>query len=224
MAFKTNYIISISPLAKVFQERLQPHIIRAIRAGNSKIIWEEVHFKIVVPKSSGTFTLEHAKPRLVTMKDCHNQPDNMEPLINWLTGGPEGVECTETDHTGITFLDVGMDVMGVLSSVILMGDGDKAEQESNKLLKEARKEFKEAMGKAARISEERIMRVVRKIHEHKERQYEANIEHGIGKFKPTFIETICAEILKVELETREKEERDDVDNYAKTLEKIKGVS
>jgi len=181
-----KYLVTMSPLAKVFQPRLQKELME-----KPDRIWKKEEFNVIVRRMCGLDEIFiSGKPKAV------EDPN----LIHWLSGGTEGNLCQETDNSGIVILNVSFDAIGALHDMIAMTTLPKTEQEKEvrKVNKDIRGQIKDAYEAARKLSEERVMREIRRVHECLKRQYEINSEAGMGKYQPSLSEFLCAYVLKKE--------------------------
>lgn len=198
-----------SPLSKLFMRRYQREC-----EENPDFVFDDKAFDILIPRGSGSIVMTHNKPVLTQklMPSQHNKLNDdfnageLESLVLWLTGGPNGMQSEETDVYGVVELKVNLDVGSAIVDVASL-----SEQDSEESKKKAAKEYqdlqkslvgatRQAMKEAKELADERVKRAIRITHMNLMRQYETLKQDGKGVYAPSVAEAVGAHILAAELD------------------------
>lgn len=144
---------------------------------------------------------------------------DLESTWNFLTGAGGGTTALQTDCYGIVPFDPenaivnNYEEMGLLDD-ILSDDAEVAAKARERLLKsrvEAAQRQKAAFSGLINISEERIRRSLRSKHNNLIAQWQTLDEQKINRYPPSLAERLGFNVLKTEIESREKSEAASVD-------------
>lgn len=212
-----SFVIQASPLTKIFLHREWAD--RCI--SNPELIFADVPFKVLIPRSMGAIVLEHGKPvayqdLLPRQKNRKVEQDESRDVIPWLTGGDNGKMSQETDIYGVVSIDLGSNYTGMLTTMLMLeAAADKnpeqkaaIEARRNQLQQQALDNTREAIKDAARRANERVMRACKTTFTYLYRQYQRNIEDGKGKYEPSASEALCAFVLRDMLAKAQAKKRD----------------
>jgi hypothetical protein len=125
-------------------------------------------------------------------------------LADWLCGGGDGGTNQETDCYGIADLGLNAEAATeIMEQLMTAGiSGTKASFDSFRT--DLKKQMKDAMARARKISEARVMREVRRIHEFYEDQLRRCKELN-QQYHPSKTEWLCRWVLKDEIAKRDEE-------------------
>lgn len=203
-----QYVIQASPLSKLFM----PDWLHKCEA-DPDLVFKEVPFDVVIPRSSGSLRFTHLKP-VPSHKVLPHQPnrlkddyiaDDPDGTIIWLTGGEDGQRSEETDIYGVVALNLDMDISAALSDVALMveTDGEKAKRVQKNyqdLQKDLVNQTKKAVEEAKILANERVKRAMRITHVNLVKQFEILKTEGKGVYTPSIAEAVGAHVLASEIE------------------------
>lgn len=229
-----HYVIAASPVAKIFQRGFVPGMkpeeenrwFRVLKRDPMRIFKEEP-FEVIVQRPSGTIRLDYGKPKQIFGKE----ESEAKLIVEWLTGGPNGDRCLETDCYGIVPFEVGVDVlsmvtgMGELQAMAAEG-GEKAERAERRRLQLndlVQPKIMKAQEDAKKLAHERVMRQVRTIYRNLMDQYEKNRQQGVGLYTPSPVEYLCAYVLRDEIRKAEEAERELNTQFQEIMRDVKVV-
>ena len=184
-------VVALSPLAKIFQPYFHVYdpqkgfktpvetITQDQLMKHPERMLVEEHFSIQVKRETGAVNLIFNQPR--------NIPEEM--LRTWLTGGPTGTRCQETECYGIVEMPLDSDASAAMTWFATQGKTPDAT-----LLKT----IQEARASAQALSTDRVMAAIRRVNTCMRRQYEINEENKLGDFIPSPVEYLCAYALAEE--------------------------
>lgn len=203
-----SFIVALSPLARIFQPRFHKELM-----ANPDKIFDENPFTICVDKPSGAFYVDFKKPKQI------QQP----ALLNWLTGGPEGDRCRETDFTGIIYAPIQDDMLEALTNLtgLYAENEEKGKKEQDRITKDISKKYGDQMASAKKRSGDRVLRQIRTIHENLQKQYQINKENNVGLYTPSAVEFMCAFVLRTELEDDKAKTARITKEFAKLMEETR---
>lgn len=204
-----SYVIQASPLSKLFMGSHQSKC-----AELPEHVFKSVPFVVRVPRSAGDIMMEHNKPvhksKLLPVTPGRKRDEfsngESETLFEWITGGPDGDKCEETDIYGIVQLAVDLDVGSAIVDVASLAQGGtedsekKAAKTYQDLQRELVKSTKAALIKARDLADWRVKRAVKITHENLMKQYETMRQDGKGVYSPSVAEAIGAYIIREEVE------------------------
>lgn len=205
------YVVSLSPFAKIFQPRMHEELMR-----NPDLCFDEKSaFQLIVDKPSGAFMIDYKKPKLI--KDPN--------LLNWLTGGKDGTMSRETDHTGIIYAPIQDDMLEALTNLtgLYAEDEEKGKKEQDRLTKDISKKYGDKLKEARALSDFRVMRQIKTIHENLQKQYQTNKENGQGLYNPSTVEFLCTYVLRAEIEKNKSDRAKITTQFAKLMEETRAV-
>ena len=139
-------------------------------------------FTFEVNRSLGDVPFRFGVPRILRDVD----------LIRWLSGGEDGAEVSETDHTGIVQMKLPDEVESAIQYYSTRG---------LPMPEEIAKERDLAFQTAKDLSRTRVMRAVYAVHARLKEQYRSNKERNLGLYEPSPTEYLAAWVLNAE-ETR----------------------
>lgn len=200
---------SFSPLVKIFQPAYQQELYN-----DPSLLWAKEQGKgwsMRVYKPSGDYPIKFGVP-----KDEHNPT-----LIDWLTGGDDGLQCPETDYTGIIQIPIESHDTGELLAQIegMLHDGGDP-KEAKRLIDQKRKEFRSSIEKAHDLSEARVMRAVQAVYRSIKMQWKANKEGGFGRHDPSITEYLCVQVMLKKHEKKMKQESRVAQQMAAAMDKL----
>lgn len=212
-----SFVMQASPLTKIFLHRDWAD--RCI--GDPALIYAEVPFRVVIPRSLGAIVMEHGKPvahqdLLARQRNRKVTEDEVRDVIPWLTGGENGKMSQETDIYGVVSVELGTSYTGMLTSMLMLEAAadqhperkDAIAQRRNELQQSALDETRQAMKVARERANERVLRACKTTFTYLYRQYQRNIEEGKGKYEPSPSEALCAFVLRDQLAAARARKRD----------------
>lgn len=212
------FVISLSPLAKIFQRHLQEDLMK-----DPERIYKPENFRIIAEKPSGDVHLIFGKPMQIAQRPGREKDEAVVDVINWLTGGPNGDLCRETDYTGVVAMPLDVDIIGSLATIVGVGleNPEAIEKEQKKQAKQVKTELTLAMEKAKAISETRVMRAIRATHDNLKKQYEINRQNGLGAYQPSTTEFLCCYALAAEQAKRSEDRKRITEQFAKLMDETR---
>lgn len=195
----------------------------------------EEPFELTIPRSYGALTFTYNKPVHVSKVVPHypgrkvandNVIDDPEGLIDWLTGGSDGMQSHETDIYGVVALDLDMDVSGALADIAMFSGDDEdakktAQKSYEKIQKDLIKNTSTALKRARELADSRVKRAMKRTHSNLLMQYETLKQQGGSPYAPSTSEAIGAFILRLEVdkaaENRKKMFNDFTENMKETF-------
>lgn len=222
-----SFVIQASPLTKVFLQREwtarcieDPELIHKSEPGL---------FTVTVPRSMGAIVLEHMRPvafqdLVPKQKNRKVEHDETRDVVPWLTGGDGGTRFSETDIYGVVEIDMGMNYTQLLSQMLMLEasqavagpeTGEKAAARAAHMAKQtqmlqakARNDLKNAVVNAMERANERVLRGAKRTYSYLHKQFQRNIEQGVGRYEPSGTEALCAFILREEITKARAKKRD----------------
>ena len=222
------YVVSYSPLVKIFQKSFTviKHVAEAegdkhapkkvikeiLTQGalmkNPERVFTDEEFEFTVARDSGDIKLISGKPTSMSLPAKRSQA--LEPdLVQWLTGGAEGNQSPETDYTGCVLLPLDGETEGAIT--YYLSQGKKPGKELTEVLENAQE-------KARELSEMRVMRAVNIVHQLLKRQYLLMKEQNQGVYNPSDSEYLCAYVLKAAEEQAAKDRDSITSNFKHLME------
>lgn len=199
------YVIAPSPLCKAFlpewHDRLQD---------NPDLLFDEKEpFEFTIPRSVGGLRIKFNTPIHVAsfFPKVKASDNELQSLLNWLTGGDDGRQCNETDPFGIVAYDPGFDPVQEFTDMSaaedLFSDDPKKALAAKKRQEDRRQEI------AGRIrdlkvtlrekADLRVLRSMRMNHNNLILQWQRNEEMKMGKYPPSISEMLGAHALDKEI-------------------------
>lgn len=207
------YVVQASPFSKIFMPEWEQKCVE-----NPELIAksEQGLFEVRVPRSAGAIVLKHRVPVLAASlipasKNRKVEDDEITPLVNWLTGGPEGHKCEETDIYGIVLLDVASDFQRGLSEILKMqleasshaGSAAQREafiREQVELQVKVATEIEEKLKAATEKANERVRNALKHTHNNLLKSWESLKAQGMGTYTPSPQEALGYFIMKTEID------------------------
>ena len=175
-------ILPMSSLTKIFVPEQWP-----ILQKNPEKVFEDYDFGFSVNTSRRDYRFNFRRPKYET-----NQL-----LLNWFLGGDDGMQCQETDWTGLVKLDMDDElnstILGSIAGITTLNE------EAQQIIERAKKKAKD-------LADARVMKQIRAINMHMLKQYEVNKEDNKNVYIPSTVELMCAFVLSEE-KAKESEER-----------------
>lgn len=210
-----SYVIAASPLAKIFMDReiIDPKTgesmtIQKKCLEDPDFINNEDPFELTVKRPSGAILLTFGIPKDIT---SNNQSDERS-LIFWLTGGPAGDQCQETDCYGLAEFAIGFDTTQLLHrnmelNTFLQTKGkhvseetlSRVQDEQNAMMGRMNLSIESAHKKARDVANMRVKKALKQMYSNLQRQWEINQEAGVGRHMPSNAEALGAHILQDEI-------------------------
>lgn len=206
-----SFVVCLTPLAKIFQPKYHKELIE----DPNKIFEKKGTFQIVVTKPSGAINLEFRKPKLIT-----------DPaVLQWLTGGPEGDRCAETNYTGLVYAPVQDDVMeGVAAITAAMAeDPDKGKKVQEELSKTMVKKYNDSLKHVERLSEDRVVRTIKFVYNNLQKQYQLNKENNLGNYQPSETELLCTFALQQSIAESEGKRKEITKKFQEILQEVQVI-
>jgi len=134
---------------------------------NPEQLFSTEKFAVTIPRSAGDIKFTSGAPRYM----------NNEDIVRWVTGGPEGEHCRETDWTGAVQVNMPAEEMGEMMAAIASGEASEDVQQALAVATRA----------AMEVSHKRCMRQVKFIWQNYLSQVALNKEQNFGdpRFSPT---------------------------------------
>lgn len=197
---------------------------------NPDIVYNKESFLVTIPTSTRSYVFEHNKPVTPQSlfpaergKKTDEFSHNLETVVKWITGGPDGMRSHETDIYGVVQIqmeDFSSQIVD-FSSLAAVGT-EKSEKESVKEYENARKNFMKkanaAMTMAQEIADTRVRRALKISHENLVKQWDALQQDGKGKYAPSIAEAVGAQILHKEIDKAGQKKREMVERFVKIAE------
>lgn len=235
-----SFVIQASPLTKIFLHRDWTD--RCI--DNPELIHKSTPglFKVTIPRSMGAIVIDHLTP--VAHQDLvPRQPnrkvehDETRDVVPWLTGGEGGTRFSETDIYGVVQVDLGMNYTQLLSQLLMLEAsadiphiGENPDQtaarkaqavdRTRKVQEAAKAKIQEALAAARERANERVMRAARTTFSFLHRQFQRNIEQGMGRYEPTGQEALCAFILRDQITKARQKKRSMMDEVSGVMKDV----
>ncbi len=221
------YIIQASPYSKLWTREYHKQC-----EANPELVNSVDEFQIVIPRSAGAITLVHNRPvhtsklmpRSKEQKRDEHCPLEEVTLVEWLTGGEDGMRSNETDIYGVVGIDLDADLSAAAVSLFsATSDNDPAaakrdaESEFKDLLKKVKIDAKSKMVEARALADKRVLRALKTTHRNLMKQYETMKQEGKGAYSPSVAEMVGAFILRDELNAANKASQGMRDGFSKIL-------
>ena len=206
-----SFVVCLTPLAKIFQPKYHKELIE----NPESILDDKKVFQLVVTKPSGAINLEFRKPKLI------NDP----AVLQWLTGGPEGDRCAETNYTGLVYAPVQDDVMeGVAAITAAMAeDPEKGKKVQEEISKTMVKKYNESMKAVKKLSEDRVMRTIKFVYNNLQKQYQINKENNMGLYQPSETELLCTFALQATIAESEGKRKEVTKKFQEILQEVQVI-
>jgi hypothetical protein len=191
---------SFSPLVKIFQCTFNAEMCEQLKE-NPDLCFEEQSpkpgWEMRIYKPSGDYPLKWGFPK----------EESNRVILDWLTGGPDGLFSVETDYTGCVQIPVPIADTGDIFAHLDLFDG--------KPNVEMRKKFMAAKDKAKELSHLRVMRAIDATYNNLRAQWKTNVENQYAKHQPSVTEYLVLHVKakladrknKIELEQAKKAEQ-----------------
>lgn len=197
------YFICASPLVKIYL----PEWHRRLEENPELIFDYETPFEFTIATGTSGIRVKFNTPQQVTGPD---QRQN-ESRYLWLTGGPQGTECQETDHYGIVQFNPKLDMAETFDALQQLDDYVSEDEKKVKAAKkkaaalreEARDKMRSARDAVRIASEARVKRAIKFNHNNLIRQWQLNEEMKLGKYPPSISEMLGAHAIDQELQNEE---------------------
>jgi hypothetical protein len=190
-------IFPMCPLTKIFVPEYQQELMK-----NPSSLLEDV------PQKAFRFSLSTSRRDYIFRSD---QPAYLTDanLCNWLLGGDDGMQCQETDWTGLIKLDIDAvqngSILAAIAGVREVGDDIKTAIDI-------------AKDNARQLSRARVMRQIRAVNTAMLKQYEKNREDNKGLYTPSATEFLCAFVLAEEQQRNTVEKKELCDKFAQLMQ------
>lgn len=204
--------------------------------------WEEVYeegyegekraFQVIVPSGSRSFVFEHNKPihfaslvpRNPNQKKDEYSPD-VDAIVKWITGGPDGMRMPETDIYGVVQLSIDDLSNQIVEFAALADEGKeasikKAKSEYKNAEQNFLKKVEESRRKAAVIADTKVKRALRTTHVNLMKQWEILEQDGKGRYLPSTAEALGTYILGKEIDKAGQKKKEMVERFMKTAPNI----
>ncbi len=204
-----KYFICASPLVKIYlpewHDRLQD---------NPDLMGDrETPFAFTIMTGTSGIRIDFNKPQQVQVAKKkedpnHNPQADADNIYQWLTGGPSGTECQETDIYGIVPFNPQIDMadtfdkLGRLEEIISLegAKAAKAKKEYDDMRKMAAERMRKARDEVVGLSEKRIKRAMKFVHNALVKQWAINEESKLGKHTPSMTERFGMHALDKEIQ------------------------
>ncbi len=212
-----SYVIQASPLSKLYMRGMAEVIEQ-----NPALVYEATPFKVLIPRSAGAIEMVHNEPVLASkllkrspnqLRDLHNF-NELENLVMWLTGGPDGTQSQETDIYGVVELEIDLDFGPEIFSITQTKKDDNA---LVKLQKKITAQAADAIVKARDIADMRVKRALKMTHNNLVRQYEEIKTAGGQPYAPSAAEYIGSLILRTEVNKANEMRKKRFDQVVETM-------
>lgn len=183
---------------------------------NPDLVFDQTPFKVIIQNNWRSWEFEHLKPVPADMLIDRTYPDgtprkkdefttSVDDIVQWISGGPDGMRSKETDIYGVVQFEAGAEIaQNVLDLYSRIESGkiseDKAVQEIKAFHKGNKKKNEEALQGAREIADNKVRRALKMTHNNLHRQWEILNQEGKGKYAPSIAELVGAHILKAELD------------------------
>jgi hypothetical protein len=170
---------SFSPLVKIFQCPFNAEMQQRLLE-NPDLVFSETDpaagWEMRVYKPSGDYPLKWSFPK----------EESNRVILDWITGGPDGLFSVETDYTGCVQIPVPIADTGDIFAHLELFDG--------KPNADFRKKFKEAREKAKELSHFRVMRAIDATYNNLRLQWKSNVENNYAKHAPSATEYLVLHV------------------------------
>ena len=195
-----SYVVCLSPIAQIFQPHLQQELITT-----PSLIFEMRPVKINVQRPCGAITFTLGSPKAFTKRQSSDRCEENDILVPWLTGGEDGMQSIETEMYGTALMDVDLDLIGQMTELQHLEAIGGKKVKGQSLEAEFTSKLKVAMAHAKEMSDARVMRAVKRVWEHLQKQYALNKEQGLGSYAPSPAELLCQFVLRKEIEAKKQQ-------------------
>ena len=206
MASNARLVISASPLVKVYLPQWHERLLDEPDLIFREYSNDEPTFTFDIPRGIKAFKMTFNKPVAV-----HGSDDKeIESLYQWLIGEMAQSQH-ETDCYGVVPFDPNIDMVGTLdhmASLEALASGDakkalRAKQELDKIQKDIGERMSKLRTEVKKQSEARIKRAMKTNHNNLIRQWQTNVEQGLGKYPPSIAEALGRHALDKEIAVME---------------------
>jgi hypothetical protein len=192
-------IFPMCPLSRIFVQEYQQELMK-----NPTAIFEEGKaFRFLLSTSRRDHLFRSDQPSYIT--DAN--------LCNWLLGGDDGMQCQETDWTGLIKLDIDAvqngSILAAIAGVREVGDDIKVAIDI-------------AKENAKVLSRARVMRQIRAVNTSMLKQYEINKQDGKGLYTPSSTEFLCAFVLAEEQQKNSQDKQELCKKFADLMSQTFG--
>lgn len=221
-----TYVVQASPLSKLFMREWHARI-----EEEPDLVFADVPFTVTVPRTSGALVFEHNKPvhinnilpKQPSRKKDEYLVDDVEVVINWLTGGVTGDRSEETDIYGVVGLDLDMDISAALADIVTIADNDgesskKAIKNFDDMQKALKAKAKTAHIEAQKLADSRVRRAIEITHINLKKSFEAMNTQGLRPYTPSVAEAVGAHILAKAIDESGKRRREMLERMNKVLQ------
>lgn len=204
-----HLFIAASPLVKLFLPEWHDRLM-----DNPDLLFDKkTEFSFNVNRGSSSIVVQFNKPMQVP---AHLARDEKEMLncFNWLTGGPEGNECQETNWTGISVFDPKVDLTSAYDEILALAEDEETgldpeaikarQKKALKKQQETAKRVAEARTQVLNCSDRRIREVLRNMYNNLYRQWQINEESKLGKYPPSMTEKLAMFVLDADIQKAQK--------------------
>lgn len=197
-----RYVICSSPLVRIYLPEWHDRLL----ADPDLMYEEKAQFSFDVPRGCSAFKVNFNKPVAVTGRD----DKEIETLYGWLTG-EAGHSYHETDIYGLVPFDPGVDLVERQDEIAqlenLMSEDPKVVAQAQKKIAQIQKDtatrLKNMREQVRLMSEARIRRAMKTVHNNLVRQWQINEEMKMGKHRPSESEALGAYALDKEIKQAE---------------------
>jgi hypothetical protein len=189
-----KFAVAAAPEAKIFQAHLQDKLLET-----PALIFSDAPEQIYVERASGRISFKLGFPRVFMRRQGSDASEDINFLVEWLTGGDDGMLCQETECYGIVKLRYSEEIERAVTEAFFGSMGGKVELPAH-----VREIVESEKASAKMRSRERVLRAIRRTYENMKKQLEANKEAGGGAIQPTKVELLCNYVLKHEIAAERK--------------------
>ncbi len=189
-----RFVVCASPLVKVYLPEWHERLL----ANPDHLSDMEFDFSFAIAHGVSSFHVDFNKPMMVTT----GRDDDVESKFQWLIGEAVGAQH-ETDIYGLVPFETNVDLVqrsdeiSRLSMKIL--NDPKGAEAAQKAIAKIQKDTNVALAKvrqdAKELSEKRIKRAMKKVHNNLVLQWQRNEEQKMGKYPPSMTELFGAHVL-----------------------------
>jgi Skp family chaperone for outer membrane proteins len=201
------YFICASPMVKIYL----PEWHSRLEDNPDLMLDNETQFDFVVRTGTRGIRVAFNTPQQVQMqasREGFNPQVDAENVFQWLTGGPSGTEVQETDIYGIVPFNPQIDMADTFDKLgrledIINGDPTKAKKaraDYDAMRKNAQERMRAARDEVIGLSEKRIRRAMKFVHNSLVKQWAINEEQKLGKHTPSMTERFGMHALDKEIQ------------------------
>ena len=199
-------LVVTSPLVQIFQENYHEGLIRNPETVHNEKNPDGTHKELIVPRSAGPIKFKIGVPQPFGGPRGSDKDQDLLALADWLCGGGDGGMNQETDCYGVA--DLGLD-SGAAETImeVLLTAGMSGQKASFKALSsDLQDKMQVSLVKARTISENRVMREIRRINKQLEEQQRLARDQN-REYQATNAEWLCRYVLRKEVAKQEEERK-----------------